>query len=348
MTGDAVHMRRALALARTALGLTAPNPMVGAVLVRDGAVIGEGCHHRAGEPHAEIEALRDAARRGFDPAGATLYVTLEPCSTSGRTPPCTDALIRAGLARVVIGAADPNPRHAGRGLALLEKAGIAVRTGVMRRACEELNRGFFRWIIAGRPWVVLKLAVTLDGRIATRSGDSRWITGLAARNEVQNLRRRAGAVMVGAATAELDHPSLRVHDPAWPRQPLRLVAGSASPEEVARWIPGGAEVVKLPDRAAWEALLDDLGKREIVELLIEGGGTLAASALRAGIVDEAVFFVAPKILGGTGSRPAVGGEDPAHIADAIELENVRVRRFGRDTMIAGLLPRKGGFACSRD
>ena len=348
MTGDALHMRRALALARTALGLTAPNPMVGAVLVRDGAVIGEGWHHRAGEPHAEIEALRDAARRGIDPAGATIYVTLEPCSTTGRTPPCTEALIRAGVARAVIGTLDPNPRHAGRGIALLERAGIAVRTGVMRRACEELNRGFFRWITAGRPWVVLKLAVTLDGRIATRSGDSRWITGPAARDEVQNLRRRAGAVMVGAATAKLDHPSLQVRDPSWPRQPLRLVAGSASPEEVARWIPGGAEVVKLPDRAAWEALLDDLGKREILELLIEGGGTLAASALRAGIVDEAVFFVAPKILGGTGSRPAVGGEDPARIADAIELENVRVRRFGRDTMIAGVLPGKGGFACSRD
>ena len=153
--------------------------------------------------------------------------------------------------------------------------------------------------------------------------------------------------MVGAATAKLDRPSLRVHDPAWPCQPLRLVAGSASPEEVARWIPGGAEVVNLPDRAAWEALLDDLGRRGIVELLIEGGGTLAASALRAGIVDEAVFFVAPKILGGRGSRPAVGGDDPARIADAIELENVRVRRFGRDTMISGVLPEKGGFSCSR-
>lgn len=348
MSGDAVYMRRALKLARTVLGETAPNPMVGAVLVRDGSIIGEGYHHRAGEPHAEIEALRDAAARGHETAGATIYVTLEPCSTAGRTPPCTEALIRHGIARVVIGVLDPNPKHAGRGVSRLEAAGIAVRTGVMRRACEELNRGFFRWITAGRPWVVLKMAVTLDGRIATRSGDSRWITGPAAREAVQDLRRRAGAIMVGAATAELDHPSLRVKDPGWQHQPVRLIAGSVSPEQAAQWVPGGAEVVSLPDRAAWERLLDDLGKREILELLIEGGGTLAASALRAGIVDEAVFFVAPKILGGTGSRPAVGGADPARIADAIELEDIRVRRFGRDTMIAGLVPKKGETPCSRD
>ena len=335
---DTEFMREALTLALEAWGLTNPNPMVGALVVRDGKVIGRGYHHKSGLPHAEIEALADVRRNGFDPAGAELYVTLEPCSTHGRTGACTEAIIKAGICRVVVGALDPNPAHAGRGIGILRSAGIEVETGVLEAECAEVNKSFFKWITTGRPFVTLKLATTLDGRIATASGNSRWITGETARSRVQKLRRLADAIMVGGGTWRADRPSLTVRVVEnWPCQPLRVIVSERlTRDEVAGCYPDGRfEVVALPDKPAWDKFLTDLGGRGMVNVLIEGGGELAASALAAKAVDYVEFHVAPKLLGGRDSRPAVGGASPETLAGALELKNVRVERLGNDVMIAG-------------
>ena len=331
MAADTPYMHRALALAQQAWGRTAPNPMVGCVLVRHGEIIGEGFHHAAGMPHAEVEALRSCN----DPAGATAYVTLEPCCTTGRTPPCTEALIRAGVTEVVIGALDPNPNHAGRGVKVLQDAGIRVRTGICRQACEELNYPFFKWITTGKPYVVLKMAMTLDGKIATAAGDARWVTGGDARKDVQRLRQLAGAIIVGSETAKLDHPRLTVRDiPDWPHQPARYIAGRTQME--------GFTSVELPDTAAWNTFLDKLGQERCLYLMIEGGGVLAGRALQAGIVDEVVFYVAPKLLCGKGSRPVTGGNDPDLLAEAIRVDRLRTHRVGEDLRINGYI--KGSWA----
>ncbi|MBQ6352592.1 MAG: bifunctional diaminohydroxyphosphoribosylaminopyrimidine deaminase/5-amino-6-(5-phosphoribosylamino)uracil reductase RibD [Lentisphaeria bacterium] len=336
---DSSYMREALAEARKGWGLTNPNPMVGALIVREGEVLGRGWHHGAGLPHAEIEALNDARRRGADPAGAELFVTLEPCSTTGRTGPCTEAILAAGIRRVVVGGIDPNPRHAGRGVTWLRERGVEVETGVLEPECAKLNYSFFKWIVTGRPHVTVKLATTLDGRIATASGDSRWITGPAARSRVQKLRRLADAIMVGGETCRKDSPRLTVREPAdWPRQPWRLVAtrDAALIARLPELYPDGrVEAVDLPDPPAWEALLDDLGRRGMVNLLIEGGGELAASVLAARAADRVEFHIAPKILGGRESRPAVGGASPERLALARGLRNVEVERLGEDVLIAG-------------
>jgi len=329
-------MRRALALARKAWGRTSPNPLVGAVVVRDGCAVGEGYHHAAGTPHAEVHAL---AAAGDQAAGSTLYVTLEPCCTFGRTPPCTEAIRRAGIGRVVAGCTDANPRHAGRGGEQLQSWGIEVITGVLERDCRDLNESFFWWIQHRRPFVLLKMAMTLDGRIATAAGESRWITGPAARRRVQRWRQWADAIMVGGATVRTDNPALTVRQPRhWPRQPLRCVwsARPVPPDRAVADDPARPPCVAKPLTAAeWGAFLDDLGRREITALLLEGGGELAAAALRADIVNKVAFFVAPKILGGRGSRPVVGGPDPAHLADALALERLRTERVGEDLLITG-------------
>ncbi len=340
---DSQHMTEALALARMGWGLTSPNPMVGAVIVRDDVVIGRGYHCRAGEPHAEINALIDVQKHGIDPAGATLYVTLEPCSTSGRTPPCTEAIKAAGIRRVVIGVRDPNPRHAGRAVAILEAAGIEVTIGVERRACSKLNQVFFKWVTTGRPFVMLKMAMTLDGKIATAGGESKWITGPDARRRVQQLRRLCDAIMVGGKTVRADHPALTVREPdSWPRQPLRLVVSrSMDDDEVADYFPdGNVERVELETTEDWHRLMESLGKREICCLLIEGGGELAAAALEAGVVDYVEFHIAPKLLGGRDSRPVLGGENPDSMALARELARVEVTRYGEDIAISGYLEKE--------
>jgi len=337
---DRLYMREALALARMGWGLTSPNPMVGAVIVRDGVIIGRGYHLKAGEPHAEINALSDAARHGGDPKGATIYVTLEPCCTTGRTPPCTDAIIAAGLGRVVIGSLDPNPHHAGRGVEILEAAGIQVTVGIEQSACSELNRAFFKWITTGKPFVVLKMAMTLDGKIATASGESKWITGPEARRRVQKLRRWCDAIMVGGETVRLDHPHLAVREPEnWPCQPLRIIATrSMDDEEIATYFPdGNFERVELETNEEWHSLLIRLGARGITSLLIEGGGELAAEAVDAGTVDMVEFHIAPKLLGGRDSRPVLGGENPASMGFARKLHNVKVTRFGEDFAVSGYL-----------
>ena len=333
-------MRKALALAGKGRGTTSPNPMVGAVIVREGRLLGAGWHQRAGGPHAEINAFRSLA----DPEqarGATLYVTLEPCSTTGRTPPCCDAIIRHGIRRVVAGCTDPNPKHAGNGFELLRKQGIEVVQGVCEKACRELNEAFFHWIVTGRPFVLLKLAETLDGRIATASGSSQWITGAAARKHVMELRLLADAVMTGAQTFRTDAPSLtaRKQDGTVLKTPRRIVL-TRDPERLH--LPPGWETAALPSREAWKNYLEKLGREQVTFLLLEGGGELAASALHAGAVDKVEFHIAPKILGGRGSRPSVGGEDPASIDNALKLENVRCRKLGEDFILSGVPAERKG------
>ena len=223
MNADIQFMRTALRLARRGYGATSPNPMVGAVLVKGGRIIGRGWHHRAGLPHAEIEALRDAQKRGRNPKRATIYVTLEPCSTHGRTPPCTEAIIAAGIKRVVVGATDPNPKHAGKGFKILKQAGISVVSGVLAEECARLNEAFNHWIVHRTPFVTVKAAMTLDGKIATASGESKWITGEAARAQGMHLRLGSDAILVGVNTVLADDPSLTLRGVKVPVKPLRRI-----------------------------------------------------------------------------------------------------------------------------
>lgn len=321
-TNDEEWMRRAIALARKGEGLTRPNPPVGAVIVRDGVLVGEGFHERAGGPHAEIVALRAAGERA---RGAALYVTLEPCSTWGRTPPCTEAIIEAGIRRVVVGAVDPNPRHAGRGFRILEDAGIEVRVGVLRQTCEELIEPFAMLQSAGRPFVTLKLACSLDGRIADASGRSRWITGEAARARVHELRRRVDGILVGYRTVLRDDPSL-LPVPDERRQPYRIVLdpGGSLPLRrkifsdeargqtiamISRSAPvayrralerRGVRFVEIPASRGCLAIgrvMSELGQLGLLHVLCEGGGSTAGAFFREGLIDEGWFFYAPLILG---------------------------------------------------
>ena len=337
---DSSWMQLALDEARLAAGLTSPNPSVGAVVVKDGRLIGRGHHRRAGLPHAEPEALAACSE---DPRGATLYVTLEPCCTRGRTPPCTQAVIKAGIARVVYGIADPNPAHAGAGLEVLRQAGVEVAGPVLPEECWALNHAFFKWISKARPWVHLKLATTLDGRIAIATGESRWITGPAARARVQEFRRLADAIIVGGDTCRLDDPSLRIEDPEWPKQPKRLVwtrrPESLSPDlKVFRSDDGAAARCLQADSAAeWDGVLAALAAQGVTRLLCEGGGSLAASLLAAGCVDQVSWFIAPKILGGAGSRPAVAGADPSSLDAAWQVQGRRHEVIGDDFLIEGFL-----------
>ena len=318
--------------------MTSPNPMVGAVIVKDGIVIGKGYHHRAGEPHAEPMAIADAELRhpGRLP-GSTLYVTLEPCSTYGRTPPCCDRIMVSGIRKVVIGAMDANPRHAGAAVSLLRSRGIQVTCNVLEEKCRALNESFFWWITRRRPFVLLKMAMTLDGRIATENGDSKWVSCEESRRLVQKMRRWADAVMVGGSTARLDKPSLLVRSPAdWKRQPRRIVWSSRPlPDDSHMLMDGGPlpEVVKPVGRSEWLEYLGRLGFENVTALLLEGGGELAAAALQAGIVNRIAFFVAPKLLCGRGSRPVVAGDNPALMAEALKLGALKTRKIGDDLLI---------------
>jgi diaminohydroxyphosphoribosylaminopyrimidine deaminase/5-amino-6-(5-phosphoribosylamino)uracil reductase len=332
-------MRKALRLARKGWGLTSPNPAVGAVIVRESKILGEGWHTAAGQPHAEIEAMRSAQA---DMAGATLYVTLEPCSTHGRTPPCTDAITDAGFKRVVIACLDPNPKHAGRAVEILEERGIHVDVGLEEKAATELNEAFFCWIRHRRPFVLLKLAMTVDGRIATAGGRSQWITGESSRRCVQKLRQWADAVMVGAETVRQDDPSLLVRTPqSWSRQPLRLIAShSGKLGESPQVLTDGRGETRLfgcETAEDWSDLLLQLGKEGITALLVEGGGDLAAAMLNAEAVDKVAFFIAPIVLGGKDSRPAVGGDNPTDLVDTRRLQDVEMRRCGEDFLLMGYL-----------
>jgi diaminohydroxyphosphoribosylaminopyrimidine deaminase/5-amino-6-(5-phosphoribosylamino)uracil reductase len=366
VTDDQRFMQRALDLAARARGLTSPNPMVGAVLVRDGAMIAEGFHRAAGQPHAEIEAL---AAAGGGARGASLYVTLEPCVHHGRTPPCAPAVVAAGVRRVVIATSDPNPRVAGRGIAALREAGIEVVTDVLAAPASALNRVFFTAMREGRPHVTLKAAATLDGKIADVHGTSQWITGDAARLEGRRLRSEADAIVVGIGTVLADDPALTVRlEGPWPRQPLRVVLDSKARTPVtARLVQGqpaghavvavgadapdlriraleaaGAQVVRCPGpdgRVSPRAVLDALVTREVRGVLVEGGAEVAAAFLDAGLVDRVAMFLAPLLLGGVSAPSAVGGAG-RELKRAVVLEAVDVRRVGDDVLVEGDVRRR--------
>jgi len=352
-------MDRALRVAERGLGLTSPNPAVGAVLVKDERVVGEGAHLRAGGPHAEIVAL-DAA--GPAARGATCYVTLEPCAHVGRTGPCADALVRAGVARVVAAVGDPHRVVDGRGLARLRAAGVDVAVGVREAEARRLNRGFFCVMTEGRPHVTLKTAMTLDGKIAAVDGVSRWITGEAARLEAHRLRFVADAIVVGIGTVLTDDPQLTVRHPGLPpKEPLRVVvdsrlrmpadarvlgAGDPARAVVACVAPAptdraaalrdrGARVLELPndgEHVDLRALLDALRATSVNAVLVEGGGELGGALAEAGLVDRVAFFVAPRLVGGAEAPGPLGGRGRP-LKEALPLVDVTTRRIGDDLLI---------------
>ena len=372
---DRAYMARAIRLAERGLYTTDPNPRVGCVLVRDGVVVGEGFHRRAGEPHAERNAIDAAGERA---RGATAYVTLEPCCHHGRTPPCTDALLAAAVARVVVGTEDPNPLVDGRGLERMRAAGVEVLTGVLEQEARALNPGFDKRMRSGLPYVRLKLAASLDGRTAMASGESRWITSEAARRDVQWLRARSSAVITGIDTVLADDPSLNVRlDPAEipaltpdepVRQPLRVVVDSRlrmpgdarmlplpgatlvvtcsdSPRAIAQMTSAGAEVQRCPAAAGaridLRALMRYLGERELNEVLIETGPTLAGAAMQAGIVDELVLYLAPHLMGDA-ARGLFRLPGLDRMADRLALTIIDVRQVGPDLRITARPAGQGG------
>jgi diaminohydroxyphosphoribosylaminopyrimidine deaminase/5-amino-6-(5-phosphoribosylamino)uracil reductase len=356
---DIRWMRRALRLAER--GFTPPNPMVGCVLVKDGAVVGEGFHPCAGAPHAEVFALQAA---GEQARGATAYVSLEPCCHYGRTPPCVNALIEARVARVVAAVADPNPQVSGRGLALLREAGIPAQVGVLAEEARHLNAAFFHFQKTRRPYITLKAAMTLDGKIATRTGDSQWITGEAARRYVHRLRAQSGAVLCGIGTALADDPMLTARlKPEAPRQPLRIVLDpslrlpptaklvttarqiptllvttrKADPEKVENLYKYGVDILYTDTDTNGELLLEsllaELGRREIISILVEGGGNTHAALLAGRYAHRLLWFIAPKLIGGRNAPTPMEGEGMEWMADAMALKPFHVRRFGSDIML---------------
>jgi len=399
---DFVFMRLALRLARRGYGATSPNPMVGAVMVKNGRIIGQGWHRRAGEPHAEIEAIRNARKRGHNPKGATLYVTLEPCSTRGRTPPCTDAIIAAGIRRVIIGATDPNPKHAGRGFKILRRAGIEVAAieeaegkarhsvradrvpGRQRRAgdcapgqtmadeCARVNEAFNHWIVHRTPFVTVKAAMTLDGKIATASGESKWITGEKARAYGMKLRQGADVILAGINTVLADNPALtfraakgaargakklrRIILDSMARTPpnakvvsderatlTTVVVSKRAPKKrvaaLARrvnvWIAptGKSKTENRKPIINLRWLLKKLGAENVTSLLVEGGGEVNASFLLGGLAQRVAFFYAPKILGGRDARKAVAGGGARRLDEIIQLREIEWQRFGPDLLL---------------
>jgi len=342
LENDDYWMEMALEQARLGRGLCSPNPMVGAVIVDgDGRCIGKGYHRTAGQGHAEVNALAAVAPEEKPLLkGATLYVTLEPCSTWGRTPPCCDAIVASGISRVVIGCLDDNPKHAGAGVARLQGAGIQVTTGVLEAECRRLDEHFFWWITHRRPWVVLKMAMSLDGRIALPDGRSKWITGPAARGRVQELRQLSGMIMVGGRTALADDPSLTVREPLdWPRQPVAAIwSRREMPTTLSLFRQAGREVITVHPNTTeeWLEFLAEWGARDVTMLLLEGGGELAANALSCGIVNRVEFFIAPKIIGGgRDAVPVVGGAAAPSLDEALRLDDVRTEMLGEDLLYTG-------------
>lgn len=361
---DVQYMQQALALAREGVGWVSPNPLVGCVIVRQGEVVGRGYHQRYGGPHAEVFALQEAGPQAH---GAVLYVNLEPCSHTGKTPPCADAVIQAGPRRVVIAGRDPNPLVAGRGIARLEAAGIAVTTGVCEADAKKLNEAFLKYITTRRPFVTLKSAITLDGKIATRTGASRWITGEEARQHGHLLRHAADAMLVGVGTVLQDDPQLttrlldrqgvnplrvivdstlripptaHILDVAAERRTLVATTARASETLCDRLRRRGVEVVCLPaaddGRVHLAALLSYLGEHGMASVLVEGGATLSAALLRQRLVDKVVFFIAPKIMGGDGLS-AIGTCGVESMEQVIHLQDVTGQRVGNDFLLEAYL-----------
>jgi diaminohydroxyphosphoribosylaminopyrimidine deaminase/5-amino-6-(5-phosphoribosylamino)uracil reductase len=361
---DNEYMQLALALAEKGCGRVSPNPMVGAVVVKAGRIVGQGYHQYVGGPHAEVNAIDDAADAARN---ATLYVTLEPCNHFGRTPPCTQKILDAGIKRVVVAMQDPNPEVAGGGNAFLVSQGLDLRCGVEEAAARRLNESFIKFVRTRRPFVVLKIASTLDGRIATRTGDARWVTGETARAYVHRLRHAMDAILVGVGTVDADDPQLTTRlengqgvDPVRivldtnlrmletarmlhqaSKAPTWVVCGTAAPPAaVERLQAEGARIIQTPlkeGRIDLDALMDQLGKQGVTSLLIEGGARVAGSALRAGVVDKVVFFYAPKIYGGGDGVPICGGPGPDLMSQSMGVQHVVLNRMGDDIMVSGYL-----------
>lgn len=357
------YMELALTLARAAEGRTWPNPMVGAVVVREGRIVGMGAHLQAGTPHAEVHALNMAGERAKE---GTLYVTLEPCSHYGRTPPCVERVIASGIRRVVVATLDPNPQVSGRGVKRMRQAGIEVEVGLCEAQAQELNEVFFHYITKKRPFVIVKTAMTLDGKIATESGDSRWVSGPQAREYVHRLRDRVDAILVGIGTVLADDPLLTTRLPEGGKNPLRIVVDThlriperarvldvteaatliacghhAPVDKMERLRSRGVEVMPLPERGGrvdLSALLKALGEKEIACLLVEGGAEINGSLLMEGLIDQVITFLAPKLIGGKGLSP-YAGKGFAQMSDACELTRVRMEAFGEDWTVIGY-PRK--------
>ena len=357
---DIEYMRRAIELAERGVGFTNPNPMVGAVIVKGGKVIGEGWHERCGEWHAERNAFKNCT---VPAEGATMYVTLEPCCHYGKTPPCTEAIIEHGIARVVVGMEDPNPLVAGKGIALLREAGIEVVCGVEEEALREQNRVFLKYISTKLPWVAMKTAMTLDGKIATRTGDSKWITGAEARAYVHELRHRFMAILVGIGTAVADDPLLNCRiEGRGVRQPIRVVVDSnarlsldsqlvktageyrtivahtrfAPEERVKALRETGVEMLLCKEKEGLvdvRNVLELLGLSGIDSILLEGGGSLNYTFLSEGLADELYAFIAPKIVGGMNAKTPVEGAGMEKMADAINLELENVLNIGHDVLL---------------
>ncbi|MBW2259252.1 MAG: bifunctional diaminohydroxyphosphoribosylaminopyrimidine deaminase/5-amino-6-(5-phosphoribosylamino)uracil reductase RibD [Deltaproteobacteria bacterium] len=356
-------MKMALELAEQGRGWTSPNPMVGAVIVKDGTVIGKGFHQAAGGPHAEIHALNDAEGKA---KGATLYVSLEPCNHTGRTPPCTEAILESGIKRVVAGMRDPDPRVTGSGLGFLESQGVEVSVGVCEDACHRINEAFIKYVTTSCPFVILKCAATLDGCIATGSGDSKWITNPLSRQFVHEVRHAVDAIMVGIGTVLKDDPQLTARlEGREAKDPMRIVldtnlsipkkarmlhlssdsgilivCGDSAPLEKRKKLEEfGIHFLTLDDEEGkidLTALVEELGKIGITSLLIEGGSRINGSALRAGIVDKVYMFYAPKIYGGEGI-PICAGPGVELMEQSINLEDITVHRFADDVMIEGYI-----------
>lgn len=354
-TADHEFMSRAIQLAYRGLYTTDPNPRVGCVLVKNGRIIGEGWHERAGEPHAEINALLRAVEHA---QGATAYVTLEPCCHHGKTPPCSDALIAAQLARVVIAMQDPNPKVAGNGIQQLRGAGMQVETGLLEAQARALNPGFIRRMQTRRPYVRNKLAMSLDGRTAMADGESKWITSEAAREDVQRWRARSSAIVTGISTVLSDDPAMTVRLPGTERQPLRVIIDTnlstpatakilqqpgrtlimtASQDEAARvqLQEAGAQIVQLPQQGNHidlRAVLEELTELEVNEVLLETGATLSGAMLEAGLIDELIIYMAPLLMGDA-ARPLFKLPQLAKMQDRIELELREVRAVGKDLRV---------------
>lgn len=360
---DEDYMREALRLAEHARGRTSPNPLVGAVIVREGRIVAEGWHREAGTPHAEVHALTMAGELA---RGATLYVTLEPCAHYGRTGPCAKAVAEAGISRVVMALEDPNPLVAGKGTAILREAGLEVKCGVLAEEAARQNEVFLKWIRAKQPFVLLKTAMSLDGKIATFTGDSRWITGEKARMRVHACRDIYDGIMVGIGTVLADDPSLTVRLPGG-RNPVRIIVDSrgrtppaakvltdgeaktiiavtkqAPQEAVAAFRAAEAEVIVAGEGPEVDLpeLMQELGRREICSIFVEGGGTLNFSLLEAGLVDKVEAYVAPKILGGREAKTPVEGEGVATLAKAVELTELSTEVIGSDVLLTGYVQKQ--------
>ena len=360
------YMKKALALAARAKGMTSPNPMVGALLVKNGKVVAEGYHKKAGTPHAEAIAIENAGQRA---RGATLYVSLEPCCHKNkRTPPCTRKIISSGIKKVVIAMKDPNPKVSGKGMEELETAGLKVVSGVLSDKAAELNEFYVKHITTGMPFVVLKVAMTLDGKIATPEGESKWITGEKARTAVHALRGSVDAILTAIGTIKSDNPQLTcrteednnparvIIDPSLEvrpdsnvlcippetvivmRRPEETSAGPEILEKKRVLLHRGAQIIEYSgDKVDMKWLMKELGTRGIISVLVEGGSSLNSYCLESGIVDKVMFFVAPKIIGGKSSFPAVGGRSFRRLEEAYRIHNVGVKRIGEDILIEGYL-----------